>query len=82
VRGALCATLAARELGMKSVAVLEANAREAAVLEGIDVFALKSLPRAVDRLNSPEAFHPVRVDAQQLLNEVAQDAPAARGMAP
>ena len=72
VRGALSAALAARELGLKSVAVPEANAREAAVVEGVDVFGLKSLPQAVDLVNSPESFLPVRVDAQQLLTEAAQ----------
>ena len=54
VRGALSAALAAREQGLKSIAVPEANAREAAVVEGVDVFALKSLPQAVDLVNSPE----------------------------
>src|SRR6267378_492761 len=72
VRGALSAALAAREVGLKSVAVPEANAREAAVVEGIDVYGLKSLPQAVDLVNSPESFQPVRVDAHQLLSEAAQ----------
>src|SRR6202049_3931118 len=74
VRGALSAALAAREVGLKSVAVPEANAREAAVVGGIAVFGLKSLPQAVDLVNSPESFQPVRVDARQLLTEAAQDA--------
>jgi predicted ATPase with chaperone activity len=39
VRGALSATLAARECGLKSIAVPEANAREAAVVEGVDAVA-------------------------------------------
>src|ERR1700693_6433634 len=60
VRGALSATLAAREFGLKSVAVPEANAKEAAVVEGIDVYALKSLPQAVDLVNSPESFQALR----------------------
>src|ERR1700756_1023953 len=72
VRGALSAALAAREVGLKAVAVPEANAREAAVVEGVDVFGLKSLPQAVDLINSPESFQPVRVDAHQLLTEAAQ----------
>src|SRR5258708_673117 len=72
VRGALSAALAAREVGLKSVAVPEANAREAAVVEGVDVYGLKSLPQAVDLVNSPESFQPVRVDAHQLLTEAAQ----------
>jgi magnesium chelatase family protein len=48
VRGALSAALAARDKGLKAIAVPEANAREAAVVEGVNVFALKSLPQAVD----------------------------------
>ena len=44
VRGALSAALAARENGIRNVVVPEANAREAAVVEGIQVFAVKSLP--------------------------------------
>src|SRR5258706_9124243 len=72
VRGALSAALAAREFGLKSLAVPEANAKEAAVVEGVDVYALKSLPQAVDLVNSPESFTPVKVDAQQMLSEAAQ----------
>jgi len=72
VRGALSAALAAREIGLQSVALPEANAKEAAVVEGTNVFALKSLPQAVDLINSPESFTPVKVDAKQMLSEAAQ----------
>src|SRR6201996_3229987 len=72
VRGALSATLAAREVGIKSIAVPESNAREAAVVEGVDVFAVKSLPQAVDLVNSPESFTPVRVDARLMLSEASE----------
>ncbi len=72
VRGALSAALAARERGIRSLAVPEANAREAAVVEGIDVYALRSLPQAVDLINAPESFAPLRLDARGLLAEAAQ----------
>ncbi len=72
VRGALSAAIAAREKGLQAVAVPEMNAREAAVVEGIDVFAVKSLPQAVDLVNSPESFQAVKVDTRQMLNEAAQ----------
>src|ERR1700682_2268683 len=72
VRGALSAALAAREFGLKALAVPEANAKEAAVVEGVDVFAVKSLPQAVDLVNSPESFTPIKVDARQMLSEAAQ----------
>ena len=51
VRGALSATLAARESGLQAIAVPHSNSREAAVVEGIDVFAVKSLPETVDLVN-------------------------------
>jgi magnesium chelatase family protein len=72
VRGALSAALAARESGIASLAVPEANAKEAAVVEGVNVFAVRSLPQAVDLINSPESFQPVRVDARQMLSEAEQ----------
>jgi magnesium chelatase family protein len=72
VRGALSAAIAARDNGIKAVAVPETNAREAAVVDGIEVYALKSLPQAVDLINSPESFQCVRVDAQEMLRESAQ----------
>ena len=72
IRGALSATLAARKMGLKAIAVPESNAREAAVVEGVDVFAVKSLPQAIDLINSPESFHPIRVDARLMLSEAAQ----------
>jgi magnesium chelatase family protein len=72
VRGALSAVLAAREAGLKAIAVPEGNAREAAVVNGIDVYGVKSLPQAVDLVNSPESFTPTKVDAHQLLNDAAQ----------
>jgi magnesium chelatase family protein len=72
VRGALSAAIAARERGIRNVVVPEANAREAAVVEGMNVFAVKSLPHAVDLMNSPESFRPVSVDTQQMLAEAGQ----------
>ena len=71
VRGALSAALAAREKGIRNLAVPEANAREAAVVEGVNVYPLKSLPQAVDLVNAPESFTPVRVDAAKMLEEAA-----------
>src|SRR6202161_4776627 len=72
VRGALAAALAARERGIKNVVVPESNAREAAVVEGIRVFGVKSLPQAVDLVNAPESFKPVEVDTSQMLSEANQ----------
>jgi len=72
VRGALSAALAARERGVRNLVVPEANACEAAVVEGIDVYAVRSLPQTVDLINAPESFTPVRVDAGRMLAEASQ----------
>jgi magnesium chelatase family protein len=72
VRGALSAALAARERGIKNLVVPEANAREAAVVEGMRVFGIKSLPEAADLINAPESFSHVAVDTRQMLSEAAQ----------
>src|SRR5260370_12146255 len=72
VRGALSAALAARDHRIRAVIVPEANVREAAVVEGIDVFAVRTLPQAVDLINAPESFAPIRVDAGTMLADAAQ----------
>ncbi len=72
VRGALSAALAARERGIQNVVVPEANAREAAVVEGVQVFGVKTLPEAADMINAPESFRPIAVDARRMLDEASQ----------
>src|SRR5260370_9769365 len=72
VRGALSAAIAARDNGIKAVAVPGTNAREAAVGDGIEVYALKSLPQAVDLINSPESFTCVKGDAPESLSGSAE----------
>ena len=72
IRGALSAALCVREQGIRALVVPEANAPEAAVVEGVDVYGIKSLPQAVDLVNAPESFSPVRLDARALLAQAAQ----------
>src|SRR5690242_2802480 len=72
VRGALSAALAARERGVRNVVVPEANAREAAVVQGIRVFGVKSVPQAADLINAPESFQPVVVNTPEMLAEASQ----------
>jgi magnesium chelatase family protein len=72
VRGALSAALAARERGIPNLVVPETNAQEAAVVEGIHVFAVKSLPQALDLVNAPESFKPLAVDTTKMLADGGQ----------
>jgi len=41
-------------------------------VEGIDVFAVRNLLQAVDLVNAPESFVPIRVDAGTMLADAAQ----------
>ena len=69
IKGALSMAVAAREKGIPRLIVPEANAREAAVVEGVNVYGVASLPQVVDLINDPEAAPPVRVQPEQLVAE-------------
>jgi len=71
VRGALPIAVAAREKGIARLIVPEANAREAAVVEGVSVYAVRSLPQVVDLVNEPEAAQPVVVAPDRLVEETS-----------
>ncbi len=60
VRGALSIAVCARRNGIKRLMVPRANAAEAAVVEGIDVFGVEHIGEAVLMLNQPEKFEPQR----------------------
>jgi magnesium chelatase family protein len=72
VHGVVSAALCAREHGIKKIVVPEANGREAAVVPGVDVYPMKSLPQVADFINSPESFQPLRVDASRMLMAAAE----------
>jgi magnesium chelatase family protein len=62
VRGVLPITLAARAAGRKAILVPAENAEEAAVVDGIKVFAVKNLREAADFLNMELTLEPHTVD--------------------
>ncbi len=62
IRGVLPIVLALRGRGFRAVAVPEANADEAALVEGIEVWPVKSLRHAVELLSGRLAPTPHRVD--------------------
>ena len=79
IRGALPIALCARKAGFKGLILPEANADEAAVVEGLEVYGLKNLMEVVhflngepkDELNPEDKFEPVKVDTQTLFAEQA-----------
>lgn len=74
VPGVLPIAVAARERGIANLVVPHANASEAAVVEGVNVYAVGSLIQVRELLNSAAngGIHlkPVRIAAEELLGEL------------
>ena len=62
IRGVLCMCAAAKEAGFSEFYAPEANAREAATVEGITVFAVKTMKQLINHLNGTEPMTPVAGD--------------------
>ncbi|HUX94451.1 MAG TPA: YifB family Mg chelatase-like AAA ATPase [Bacteroidales bacterium] len=71
VKGVLPIAMRARDEGFAGIIVPFKNAREAAVVEGLDVFGMATLGDVVDFFNSTKKFDPVRVDLTEIFNSVA-----------
>src|SRR6478736_3461575 len=72
VRGALPIAIAARAKKIANLIVPEVNAREAAVVSGVNVYPVKSLIDVVNLLNSGNGISPLQVDTSQMLSETDQ----------
>jgi magnesium chelatase family protein len=70
VHGALPIAIAARNRKITKLIVPEVNAREAAMVSGIEVYPVKSFLDVVKLINTGNGVAPVKVDAASLLNEV------------
>ena len=79
IRGALPIALCARKEGFKGLILPAANAEEAAVVEGLEVYGLNTLMDVVhflngapkDELNPEDKFTPTHIDTQALFDELA-----------
>jgi magnesium chelatase family protein len=72
VRGALPIAMAARSNRIQKLIVPEVNAREAAVVSGVDVFPVKSLMDVVQLLNGSNGAQPLRIDPSAVLSQAQQ----------
>lgn len=75
VRGALLFAELARKTGRRGVIVPEENAREAAVVRGIEVVAPQTLAEAAAFLNNEKQLSPVSLDLEKLFAEAEDEAP-------
>ena len=73
IKGSLSMALMAKAQGMRGLLVPELNAKEAAIVEGIHVYAARSLQQVVNILNSDEPWTPVEIDPVQLLDDRVYD---------
>jgi len=69
VRGILPAAFKARELGGQSVFVPEENAAEAAMVDGINVYGVKTLPDVVEFLGARQTISPLCLDTRDLFHK-------------
>jgi len=69
IRGALPMAIKARDDGFKAFILPIQNAREAAVVEGIDVYGVESLTEAIDIVSEVGNPEPVLVDVEEVFME-------------
>lgn len=65
IKGALPIAIEARRQGFKGLIVPAANAREAAIVSGLEVFGVQHLNEVVAILNGASSLEPVQVDIAQ-----------------
>jgi magnesium chelatase family protein len=71
IRGALPIAVTARANKIRKLILPEINAREAALVNGVDVYPVRSLIEVVQLLNTGNGIQPVKVDTHKLL-EISQ----------
>jgi len=69
VRGALSIAMLAREKKISQLLVAPGNAREAAVVEGVSVYPMRSVTEVVDYINGTRAVEAVHVEPNELLED-------------
>ncbi len=65
MRGALPIAILAKEQGFKGLILPSANAKEAAVVEGIDVYGMDNIVQVTAFLNDTLEFEPLRLNVQE-----------------
>lgn len=66
-KGILAATVLARRKGFKGIVIPKENEKEAALVEGIDIYGLENLVRVVKLLNKPEEVIPSKYSIRDIL---------------
>lgn len=73
IKGILPVAVLAKELGFEGMILPAANAREAAIVEGIDVYGLESIAEVIDFFKGLLTPQPIKVDAKEAFNQAATE---------
>ena len=73
MKGVLPIALQAKKEGFKGIILPELNATEAAVVDGLEVFGVKSLKQVVDFMNDESDLQPVKVDVHSEFQRMVED---------
>ena len=65
-KGVLSAALLARKRGYKGIVIPESNQREAALVQGLEIYGMASLPKVVHFLVCPDSYPPSRFSSREL----------------
>ena len=66
IKGALPMAILARELGFKGILLPEQNAKEAAIVNDLDVYGFKDILQVVHFFNATETFSPIEIDTRKI----------------
>src|SRR5437667_8794741 len=72
VKGALSIAAMARRKGIRKLVVPAENAREAAVVQEVEVYGLHSLPEVLDLINETREFERAAVSLTEMLAQASQ----------
>jgi magnesium chelatase family protein len=69
IKGALPIAIMAKEQGFKGFILPEANAKEAAVVEGLEVYGVSKITEVVDFLEEKLVLNPIKIENRDSLTE-------------
>jgi magnesium chelatase family protein len=69
IKGALPMSIKAKEQGFKGIIIPKENAKEAGIVDGIEVIGAEDLSEVVDFLNGQHDIEPERIDLDSLVQE-------------
>ena len=72
IKGALSIAGLARQKGIRRMVVPLENVREAAVVQGVEVYGMRSLPEVLDLVNETRPFTPAKVNTAEMLAAASQ----------